>query len=375
MHVPRSMLADHAAMYWFDVRQQFGVVGIFLALTGFLATSFKDWRRALLIGLVYAANVAFAFSYNVGDTHVFYLPSHVAVALLVAPGIACAGPGLARPHPLAVGLLVAYVVTRMYVDYPALDRSNDRRPAEVLSAMTSGVDDEHDILVTDLNWQVQNGLSYYARVTRPEVGWTRAPDVLLYAPTLVADNFAIGRQVALTVQARLQLEGAYGPLLPTIPDSRVSTPTLEAATHDLGSGTRYVLCILKPSSETPLDWNDVRGSLTALAGGGAVQIPDKDYVVIAGTVGNSPASVIGANTPFRRTISIDGVDVQVRMDSWLTADTIRRMGFGHVIVGRRHTLIVERGASFVAFDATGQPRRTAYGGNIFAPEARYLIVK
>ena len=32
LNVPRSMLRDHAAMYWFDVRQQFGAVCVLLAL-------------------------------------------------------------------------------------------------------------------------------------------------------------------------------------------------------------------------------------------------------------------------------------------------------------------------------------------------------
>jgi hypothetical protein len=49
------------------------------------------------------------------------------------------------------------------------------------------------------------------------------------------------------------------------------------------------------------------------------------------------------------------------------------MGFGHVIAARRHTLIVERGVSFAAFDARGVALQTAYAANIFAPQARYLI--
>ena len=44
------------------------------------------------------------------------------------------------------------------------------------------------------------------------------------------------------------------------------------------------------------------------------------------------------------------------MESWLAADTIRRMGFGHVVAAHRHTLIVERGVSFVAFDAARRSR-------------------
>ena len=65
--------------------------------------------------------------------------------------------------------------------------------------------------------------------------------------------------------------------------------------------------------------------------------------------------------------------VEVRMESWLSADTIRRMGFGHVIAGRQHTLIVERGVSFAAFDRAGRAIRTVNAANIFSPQARYLI--
>ena len=61
------------------------------------------------------------------------------------------------------------------------------------------------------------------------------------------------------------------------------------------------------------------------------------------------------------------------MESWLPFDTIRRMGFGHVVANRHHALVVERGLSFVALDGTGNPIRTAYLGGIFAPQPRYVI--
>jgi len=61
------------------------------------------------------------------------------------------------------------------------------------------------------------------------------------------------------------------------------------------------------------------------------------------------------------------------MESWLASDTIRRMGFGHVVAAHRHTLIVERGVSFAAFDERGRAVRTAYASNIFAPQARYVV--
>ena len=62
----------------------------------------------------------------------------------------------------------------------------------------------------------------------------------------------------------------------------------------------------------------------------------------------------------------------MRMESWLAFDTIRRMGFGQVVAAHRHTLIVERGISFAAFDDHGRPLRTVYLANIFAPEPRYI---
>jgi hypothetical protein len=114
-------------------------------------------------------------------------------------------------------------------------------------------------------------------------------------------------------------------------------------------------------------------ALRSLTGGRAIQLPDGDYTAVAGMTGEPPALVTAAPFPFRRTVTLDGVNVAVRMESWLAVDTIRRMGFGHVIAARQHTLIVERGVSFAAFDDGGRPLRTAYASNIFAPQARYLI--
>ena len=67
------------------------------------------------------------------------------------------------------------------------------------------------------------------------------------------------------------------------------------------------------------------------------------------------------------------VRVEVRMESWLAFDTIRRMGFGQVVANRRHALVVERGISFVAFDASGQAVRSVYAGNLFEAPPRYVI--
>lgn len=383
-NVPASMLRDHLAMYRFDLHQQFGWPGIGLALVGLAALMRRAWRRGVLIVALYAVNVAFAFSYNVGDTHVFYLPSHLMIALLMAPGVVALADIVGRRRAVDPGtraawlavtasIAIAYAGARMYDDYPALDRSSDRRPSETLSALTSGLDDRDAILLTDLNWQVQNGLSYFTSAIRPEIADARMPDVLLYAPALIRDNLAAGRDVAVTEKARAELTTAYGPLFRADLDPRVRVESVAAIAADVPPGTRYVLCLLRPSHDLPLDPLDVNAAARALGAPNAFAWPQGDYTVVAGVTGRAPAFAIGSATPFRRHIVLDGVPVDIRMESWLASDTIRRMGFGQVVAARRHTLIVERGLSFAAFDDRGGAIRTGYEANLFAPQPRYLI--
>ena len=60
------------------------------------------------------------------------------------------------------------------------------------------------------------------------------------------------------------------------------------------------------------------------------------------------------------------------MDSWLTMDTFRRAGFGHVIHGREHALIVERGVSLLWLPPGGSAR-TAYAAGLYAQQPRFRI--
>ena len=376
MHVPESMLRSRFAMYAFDLAQQFGwAVG--LAVVGLTRLLVRDWRRGALILTLYLANASFAFTYNVGDTHVFYLPSHLMVALLMAPGLAAIGEMAAHAGFMRVGALVSVLAiaaacARGYHEYPALDRSADARPAGVMAQLTDGIDDPHTILLADLNWQLVDGLAYYAKVTRPDLAFAWLSDVLLYAPALVHDNLAMGRDVAVTARARDEISRAYGPLLPAIPDSRVHPYALSELTRGLPAGTRYVLCVLKPTVDYSIDRDDLSAAVRILATV-ETRLPDGGYTALAGITGQPPLLVVGSDVPFQKTVQIDGVGVDVRMESWLDFDTIRRMGFGQVVAARQHTLIVERGVSFAAFDRDGRPLRTGYAANLFAPQMRYLI--
>jgi Protein O-mannosyl-transferase TMEM260-like len=373
LNVPQSRLGDHLAMYWFDLRQQFGILGPVLAAVGLTRLTSIDRRHAVLLFMLFAVNVAFAYSYNVGDAHVFYLPSHFVLALLMAPALAWAGNFASRGAAIAGVLVTVYAGARAYRDFPALDRSHDRRPSAIVDALTAGLDDRRDILLTDLNWQIGNGLSYVAEVERPRVAYARLADVLWYAPALVADNRAIGRSVTATERARATLEAAYGPLFEISPDDRVPVVGFTEAIATIRPDTRYVLCVLKPSGELPVNASDLSRALTALTGGHPPDLPRADYLAVAGVAGQAPALMASGDRPFRRELLLQGVPVEIRMDSWLVSDTIRRMGFGHVVANRQHTLIVERGVSFVAFDDRGAALRTEYAANIYAPQPRYLI--
>jgi len=140
-------------------------------------------------------------------------------------------------------------------------------------------------------------------------------------------------------------------------------------------GTRYVLCVLPPASPYEIDHRALEESVRTLTGGriGSLNRDSGDYTALAGLAGGEPVLEKSARFPFREIVTLDRLGVELRMEAWLFFDTIRRMGFGHVVAGRHHTLIVERGVSFVTIDDDGTPIVMGYDGNIFSPEPRYLI--
>ena len=371
MHIPGSTLANRLAMYWFDLRQQFGLVGPVLAAVGTAALWRRERRLAILLISLYVVNAVFAYTYNVGDSHVFFLPSHLIVALLAGASVLSVVPPI---RSVCAAVLIAFVAGKAYRDFPALDRSGDTRPVEVLDHLTSGMDESRSILLWDLNWQIANGLSYYAKVLHPEIAHERMPAVLLYAPALVVDNGAIGRRVVVTDRARQELAAAYGPYVRTSIDRSTVPLPLTAELSAVPRGTRYVLTVLRPSRDFTLNRTDLGAALRALTGG-QTELPSGDYVAIAGVAGEAATFVAAGDMPFRAAATVAGATVRVRMESWLETDTIRRMGFGQVVVDRHHTLIVERGVSFAAFDGRGAAIHTAYRANIFAPQPRFLCYR
>ena len=132
--------------------------------------------------------------------------------------------------------------------------------------------------------------------------------------------------------------------------------------------------MLKPSREFTLDAGDLSRAVAVLSGGQLTSMPGGDYAALAGVTGERPTLVIGSARPFRRRLSLNGVPVEVRMESWLAADTIRRMGFGHVIAARHHTLIIERGVSFVDLRPVRPVDRIGIRGRHLRPAAAVSLL-
>ena len=97
--------------------------------------------------------------------------------------------------------------------------------------------------------------------------------------------------------------------------------------------------------------------------------------IIAGLLsGMAPASLdCRRRRPFRAALSVGDVTLDIRMESWLPPDTMRRAGFGHVIANRTHVLTLERGVSVVTLTPAGRVVQAAYASGLFAPLRRHLV--
>lgn len=387
-------LQNRPAMYWFDLRQQFGVPGVLLAMAGFVYLTMRRPRAGLLLLVMYVANMAFAWNYNVGDVHVFFLPSHYVVALCAGAGVVatarllsfCPLPSVLRPTStrsvsIASAALCLYPLWRGYDTFPAVDRSWDDRPARVLEQFTAAPDPYRGsplfpdaVFGVDLNWQVQNAVEYYMLRHKPGVPWFTAEalpwltltDVSVHVQRFVDSNVRLGREVIVTPEfaRKLQALGYKDGLEPLAQADEFTA---------LQAGTPYALGILRPYKEFPLSRPELVAAWSALTGGSGDLPALRDYTIVVGRIGERPVLVETGDRPYRVHARVGSLDFDIRMESWLPTDTIRRAGFGQVVVNRRHLLTLDRGLSFAVVGPSGVRNQVAYRGGIFAPIPRLLL--
>jgi hypothetical protein len=308
---------------------------------------------------------------------VFYLGSHWAAALAAGCGAGWAVSTLqARRHQTAAVLaalaLLAYPVWRAWDTYPAMDRSDDREPTLALDRLVAGMDMDREVLGRDLNWQLHNGLDYYLKYTRRDLALFDLPDTLLSFPSLVSRNTELGRTVLLTEGSAAMVRQLYGGLYDLEQDRRVPVPSLAERAATLVPGTPYLLSVIEEYPDSPIDRADLAEAAKRL-GLGPNDLPEGRFVIVAGRVGQPPVVRRGGWTPFRLTADVSGLALDARVECWMPADTIRRMGFGHVIVNRHHELTLDRGVSFIALDASGHASMRAWTGGLLALQPRFIV--
>ena len=371
-------LRNRLAMWAWDARQQFGIAGLTLAAFGGVRLWWISTRWALLVWSGYAISTAFAITYNVGDTHVFFLPGHFLTAFAIAAALAPTSVrrlGFAAPGLRVIGaaLVLFYAGWRAWDTWPAVDRHRDRRADVLVARIAGGLNDGNAVLLSQMEWQSENALLYSSRYERRDLAWTRLADVLLHLPFFVRDNHAIGRDVVLSAEAAADVVAAYGPLYAVVRDETPSSPSLLEIVDLIPRGAPYVVSLLTPPDDEQLDAAQFDAALDVLAGNRPVARQESAYEVWAGVAGEKPAFHRGSDRPFRESFTIAGDSFTVRLDSWLPFDTFRRGGFGHVLRGHDHLLTVERGVSIVWFRTDGLPAFT-YAAGLYAPKARFRIV-
>lgn len=368
--IASDQLWDRLRMWAWDARQQFGIVGLVLAAVGVvrLWSLSKPW--ALLVCLAYLISDVFALTYNVGDTHVFLLPGHFLVAVAIAAAVGHWRRASVRHAVAAVALL--YAGWRGWDTWPAVDRHTDRRADVYLSHLAEGVDGQNALLVSKMDWQLENVLLYSARYDRRGLAWVRLDDTRLHFPFLVRDNLAESRDIVLTADAAKEVVAAYASEFPIVLDQEPA-PGLADVVSRIPRGAPYVLTLLLPTpGGRTLDREDLTKGLAELAGNRVPPRSEGSYEVWAGSHGETPTLYRSSAQPFRQDVLIGGETFTIRMDSWLPDDTFRRGGFAHVLHGRTHALIAERGISLVWLQRDGSPA-IYYGAGLYTPEARFRI--
>jgi hypothetical protein len=227
-------------------------------------------------------------------------------------------------------------------------------------------------LVSGLNWQIENVLLYTQRHVRPDLAWVRLGGVLSHWPFLVEDNHRIGRDLVLTPQAAAEVIAAYGSAYPVIPDA-LPVRTLEEAVEAVPAGMPYVLSLLTPLQEEPLDPESLARALQTLSGGSPSQTAGAAFEVFAGVAGQPAQYHRASSRPFTDRLQLLEESLTLRMDSWLPSDTFRRAGFGHVLRGREHVMIIERGVNLVWFGRDGRASQPFYWAGLFAVQPRFRL--
>jgi hypothetical protein len=122
-----------------------------------------------------------------------------------------------------------------------------------------------------------------------------------------------------------------------------------------------------------LEEADLAAAIRALTGDRPPSRAPGAFELIAGIAGERPTIYRSDRRPFTVGFELHDEAFTVRMDSWLPSDTFRRPGFGHVLRGREHVQILERGVNLVWIGRDGRSAAPVYAASLFAPQRRFRL--
>jgi hypothetical protein len=101
---PAQVVQRNIRGYWQRLPDEFAGPALTMAALGAVALFITNWRAAVALALVFAANLCFDVNYDIKDIRVFFIPTYVVVALGIGAGLS----GLDR----GIGWLAGWIAQR-----------------------------------------------------------------------------------------------------------------------------------------------------------------------------------------------------------------------------------------------------------------------
>ena len=271
-------------MYAFDLLSSSGGCRRWSAAAGLVHLARADRRRAALLAADLRDDLTFALGYNVGDAHVFFLPSHLVVALLAAAG----ARRLAACHRTATAACCrcAFARGRCVEHRGQLSGARPERgssPTAVLTATDGGLrrstrraHDRPELAAAERPARTS------VKDVRPEVLHARLPTCCCMRRRLIRDNLAVGREIVTTERAARQLVSGLWPAL-RIDRTRRRADARGLSVGRLPAGRATCCACSKPTREFVIDYGDARPRAHDVSRAGQRSgVPAGDYVVAGG---------------------------------------------------------------------------------------------
>lgn len=173
--LPLDALPGRLSAWAALLRQQFGLVGVGLALAGiwFGGRPRRTWN--LLAGLTYVLFVAYAMGYDTSDSYVYLIPSYAVVSLWITQGLAgiletCwTVEGFRQRWPLAAGVLLILPLTSAVIHWREVDLRQDRLALAYAEEALAGAEEEAIILAHGDAPTFALWYAHYALGRRPDI--------------------------------------------------------------------------------------------------------------------------------------------------------------------------------------------------------------